>query len=145
MFNVFMRRLISARRLWRLLAVTLMLGSAFSFIRTMGDAAAVSAWTGLAQYATVIPSVQRDAIRFEVAAFVLPFIAAVALSLASPSGRSDNRSLPALETVVERRRRSTTIITSYGLNVAISFLGSASWFVVIYLIAVIASKTRPHV
>lgn len=139
-----LRRWISARVLWRLLAVVLMLGSAFSFLRMMSDAAAVSAWIGLPQYAAAMVSVQRDAARCEVAAFVLPLIAAVALTLALYSGRSANDgSSRVLNYFADLQwSRSTTVVTVFALNVIVSFFGSGVGVVVIYLTASLISKAQ---
>lgn len=144
---MFLRRLISARVLWRLLAVVLMLGSAFSFLRMIGDAATAGDWIGLPQYAAAIASVQRDAVRCEVAASVLPLIAALALSLALYSGRSANdRSSRVLNYFADLPwSRSTTIVAVFVLNVVVSFLGSGTSLVVIYLVAILISKAQARI
>jgi hypothetical protein len=77
-----MRNSISKVRLpWFVVALALMLISAYSIIRCISSVGAISGWTGLPEYATALREVQRYVIWWGGSALVSPFLAAVALLL----------------------------------------------------------------
>jgi len=117
-----------------LLAITLMLVSAYSILRFFVTADAVSNWIGLPQHAAQVPRLEAEGVWWKWLAIVLPFLAALTLgfgraSPATPVGSESQASLT--YTAESRAEKWTTPFVRYLSRLIVSILGTLGLFLVL--------------
>jgi hypothetical protein len=128
---------------WLVLAFGLMFVAAYSIARLFAAIASVSALTGLPEYAHEIPKIQAEARWWETLAIVLPFFAALVLSI--PKTRSaisaGSGSTPSLTYPAESQTEKwASPFVQYLTRLVISVLGTFGFLVCLLLVGFLLHK-----
>ena len=127
---------------WVLLALTLILASAYSAMRWLGAVGAISGWIGLPQYADRIPELVQEAQWWERLALGLPFIAAFVLGLGTR--RLPDKGAPSAFTYATDAQTWSQPILRYFGRLVISVLGTLAIILCWLLIGLVLIKLRIH-
>lgn len=128
----------------RLLAIATMFVSAYSVFGWMGAVARISGWTGLPKYEEQIPQLRVDADLWIALATSLPFVAALLLSL----GRNRVDGQPEINgtspVTYVGDSRASSFLFEYGLQLAVSLLGTLILTLCLFLLGLLIHVVRPH-